>query len=131
MENRIPEGTEVLIFRYVGSMGPYQDNFHFKKGIIESCMEIEELTYTRDLPKKRFFYTVLGEDGKRYRGNYGTGNIGSNFFRTAEDYDTFLANELQRLEEQKGLIERQMDHYEEIRSRIPKKEPKAPEFTKK
>ena len=58
MEKRIPDGTEVLIFKYVGVMGPNQDNYHFKRGTVEQSIEIDELTFTREIAKKRYFYTI-------------------------------------------------------------------------
>ena len=35
-------------------------------------------------------YTVLGEDGEVYTGNYGMGLVGNSFFRTREDQIKFL-----------------------------------------
>ena len=82
----IPNGTEVLIFKYIRGWGSRQDDENYiSKGIIKSSKQSEDLSY-HGSPWYEQIYEVLGEDGKEYTGTYGNGSEfnGDMFFRTIE-----------------------------------------------
>ena len=83
--NIIPNGTEVLIFKYFRERGPYQDDENYIYGIIKSSKTSDDLSYHVTSWYEQI-YEVLGEDGKRYVGTYGRGLIGNSFIMTKEDY---------------------------------------------
>ena len=45
---------------------------------------------TSEVTKNVISYTVLGEDGNEYFGNYGSHVLGDSFFMTKEDYADML-----------------------------------------
>lgn len=87
--NIIPNGTEVLIFKYIREFGPYQDDENYIHGIIKSSKTSDDLSYHGSSWYEQI-YEVLGEDGKIYIGTYGRGLIGNSFFRTKEDHIKIL-----------------------------------------
>lgn len=87
--NIIPNGTEVLIFKYFRERGPYQDDENYIYGIIKSSRSSDDLSYHGTSWYEQI-YEVLGEDGKRYVGTCGRGLIGNSFFRTKEDHIKIL-----------------------------------------
>lgn len=122
MEEKKPAGTEVLIFKHVREWGPKQDNIHFKKGIIQNSFLTEDLA-THGSPVFKNFYTVLGEDGCLYFGTYGEGTIGGSFFRTKEDHQAYLSNEIRILQEKRASIDNQIEKLREMIVELtPKKE---------
>lgn len=88
----IKKGSEVLIFNYIPSWGPKQDTEHYIKGIVTN-IEMSEYIPMHGTPKNVVSYTVLGEDGNEYFGNYGTHTFGDSFFMTQEDYTAMSVQE--------------------------------------
>ena len=79
MEKIIPNGTEVLIFKYIREWGPNQDDENYTVGTIQSSKTSDDLS-VHGSPYYVQIYEVLGTDGKKYIGTYGTGLIGNSFF---------------------------------------------------
>ena len=91
--NIIPNGTKVLIFKYIRELGPYQDDENYIYGIIKSSRTSDDLSYHGSSWYEQI-YDVLGEDGKIYIGTYGRGLIGNSFFRTKEDHIKILKGKI-------------------------------------
>lgn len=89
MEKIIPNGTKVLIFKYVRACGPNQDDENYIVGTVKSSRMSDDMSI-HGSSKYVQIYEVLGEDGKRYIGTYGSGTIGNSFFRTKEDHIKML-----------------------------------------
>lgn len=89
MNNKITEGMEVLIFRYIPEWGYNQDNEHHIIGTVLKKEKYDDVS-CHDNSWQKQVYTVLGEDGEVYIGNYGMGLVGNSFFRTREDQIKFL-----------------------------------------
>ena len=89
MNNKITEGMEVLIFRYIPEWGYNQDNEHYIIGTVLKKEKYDDVS-CHDNSWQKQVYTVLGEDGEVYIGNYGMGLVGNSFFRTREDQIKFL-----------------------------------------
>ena len=89
MNNKITEGMEVLIFRYIPEWGYNQDNEHYIIGTVLKKEKYDDVS-CHDNSWQKQVYTVLGEDGEVYIGNYGMGLVGNSFFRTREDQINFL-----------------------------------------
>lgn len=89
MNNKITEGMEVLIFKYIPEWGYNQDNEHYIVGTVLKKEKYDDVSCHNNSWQKQV-YTVLGEDGEVYTGNYGMGSVGNSFFRTKEDQIKFL-----------------------------------------
>lgn len=89
MNNKITEGMEVLIFRYIPEWGYNQDNEHYIIGTVLKKEKYDDVS-CHDNSWQKQVYTVLGEDGEVYIGNYGMGLVGNSFFRTRKDQIKFL-----------------------------------------
>lgn len=112
--NIIPNGTEVLIFKYFRERGPYQDDENYIIGIIESSKTSDDLSYHASSWYEQI-YEVLGEDGKRYIGTYGRGLIGDSFFRTKEDHIKVLKSKISdNIQEIIKLKEKNDNYIQEI-----------------
>ena len=92
-EKGLPEGTEVLIFKYVRGASK-QDNYNYIRGKIKYFNEEGTLLY-HNSTKEVQIYTVIGEDNQEYIGCYGIGLIWDYYFRTPEDQIKFLKQERQ------------------------------------
>ncbi len=88
MDKILKNGTEVLIFNYI-SGGLYEDMEHYIRGNVIKSEMSDDLSY-HGSPWHVINYTVLGEDGNEYFGNYGEHTLGSNYFMTEEDYINYL-----------------------------------------
>jgi len=95
----IPNGVEVLIFKYIREWGPNQDDENYIIGTIQSSEISDDLSY-HGSPWYEQIYEVLGEDGKIYRGNYGRVLIGNCFFRTREDHISVLKRRINNNEQE-------------------------------
>lgn len=94
MENNLYEnGTEVLIFNYIPEWKKEQDFYHFIRGKIIKSEISNDLSY-HGSSWNITNYTVLGEDGKEYFGNYKNPHLGDSFFLTEEDYVLFLKRKI-------------------------------------
>ena len=111
MEEIIPNGTEVLIFRYIREWKTKQDDEHFIMGIIQSSNESDDLSHHGSSYYEQI-YKVLGVDGKKYIGTYGHGLTGNYIFRTREDYIRVLKNKIKNNNEEILKIQSKNDEYE-------------------
>ena len=93
MEKIVPNGTEVLIFKYNPCLGPNQDEERFIRGRIESSEIIEESTM-HGSPWDIRVFKVLGEDNKTYYGTYDRGLRGQHYFRSVEDHINLIRNKI-------------------------------------
>ena len=98
MDKELNIDDEVLIFKYIPEWGLHQDYEHFIKGNIIKSEISDDLSY-HGSPWYKMNYTVLGEDGKQYFGNYKHPHLGNSFFMTKEDYIYFLKNKLKNNKE--------------------------------
>ncbi len=131
-DKKIADGTEVLIFKYIRERGLQQDNFHFKRGIIQSSKLTEDLSTHGSIWQKHF-YTVLGEDGQLYFGTYGSGSVGGSFFRTPHDHMAYLANLICRNDKKIEELEGETEKYQDMMATLyaeemarPKKQEEKP-----
>ena len=98
MDETLNIGDEVLIFKYIREWGINQDDEHYIKGIVLKSKMSDDLSY-HGSPWCVMNYTVLGEDGKEYFGNYRNPNLGDSFFMTQVDYINYLERKIARNEE--------------------------------
>lgn len=92
MNNIMPNGTEVLLFKNTTN-DIHQDSKRFIKGmVIGSYEEKEELGEDNSLYHQ--VYVIIGEDGEEYRATAGYAHIGYFFVKTVEEHIEYLANEL-------------------------------------
>lgn len=110
MNKVIPNGTEVLIFKYIREWGPNQNEDHYTIGTIESSKESEDLSY-HGSPWYEQIYTVVDENGNKYVGCYGSGLIGNSYFRTKEDHIKVLEGKIRCNEEKITEIQNQNEKY--------------------
>ena len=116
--NIIPNGTEVLIFKQFMEGGRDDENYII--GIVQSSKISDDLSY-HGSPWYEQIYEVLGEDGKRYRGTYGSCWIGNCFIRTKEDHISILRHriinneeEILKLQEILKIVEKKDRYYRQI-----------------
>ena len=105
----IPNGTEVLIFKYIRERNK-QDEEHYLIGTIQTSRTSDDLSY-HGSPWYEQIYEVLGEDGKRYIGTYGTGIIRNSYFRTIDDHIRVLKNRINDNEQEILKIQEKNDRY--------------------
>ena len=86
-------GDEVLIFKYIREWGIDQDYKHYIKGYVINRKMSDDLSY-HGSPWSVMNYTVIGEDGKDYFGNYKKPTLGDSFFMIQEDYVRYLEREI-------------------------------------
>ena len=91
-------GDEVLIFKYIQEWGIDQDYEHYIKGYIVKRKMSDDLSY-HGSSWNVINYTVIGEDGKEYFGNYKNPTLGNCFFMTQEDYIYYLKRKITRNKE--------------------------------
>ena len=96
MNEKLNIGDEVLIFRYIRYIrgwGINQDYEHYTRGIVVKSEMSDDLSY-HGSPWNVINYTVLGEDGTLYFGNYKHPTLGDSFFMTQEDYIHYLERKI-------------------------------------
>ena len=99
MEKMVYEnGTDVLIFNYVPYWKKEQNYDSYIRGKIIDSELSDDLSY-HGSSWQVVNYTVLGEDGNKYYGNYKDPVIGDSFFMTDEDYITFLKGKIKSNED--------------------------------
>lgn len=97
MDNKVNVGDEVLIFEsyynddYDKGINWYYPIKPFIRGKVVSVERSDDLSQ-HGSPWHVTIYTVLGEDGKIYRGTYRHSIIGNSFFYTKGDYVECLNN---------------------------------------
>lgn len=93
---------EVLIFRYFGKQLDYE---HFLKGKITNSKMSDDLSH-HGSPWYVRYYTVLGEDGVEYFGQYMHSTLNDYLFMTKDDYLDYLKRKVaynqDRIKEIKG-----------------------------
>ena len=94
MNKELNIGEEVLIFRYIPEWGLNQDFEHYIIGNVIKRKMADDLSY-HGSSWCVANYTVLGEDGKEYFGNYMTPTLGNSFFMTQEDYIHYLERKIE------------------------------------
>lgn len=105
----IPNRTEVLIFKYIRERNK-QDEEHYLIGTIQTSRTSDDLSY-HGSPWYVQIYEVLGEDENIYVGCYGTGIIGSYYFRTIDDHIRVLKNRINDNEQEILKIQEKNDRY--------------------
>lgn len=116
----IPDGTKVLIFKY-GRGWDRQDDENYIVGTVQSSKTSDDLSY-HGSPWYVQIYEVLGEDGNIYVGCYGTGIIGSSYFRTIDDHISFLKNKITNNEQEILRIQDENDKYFKQITKLEKKQ---------
>lgn len=131
MNNKITEGMEVLIFKYIPEWGYNQDNEHYIVGTVLKKEKYDDVSCYDNSWQKQV-YTVLGEDGEVYTGNYGMGLVGNSFFRTREDQIKFLKRNISINNANIFILQHRNSEYnEQIDLLIQKEEVKCPTRTLK
>ena len=105
----IPNGTEVLIFKYIREWNK-QDEENYIVGTIQTSRTSDDLSY-HGSPWYVQIYEVLGEDENIYVGCYGTGIIGNSYFRTIDDHIRVLKNRINDNEQEILKIQEKNDRY--------------------
>ena len=105
----IPNGTEVLIYKYVREWNK-QDDENYIVGIVQSSKTSDDLSY-HGSPWYEQIYEVLGEDGNIQRGNYGSGWIGNSFFRTKKDHISILKSRITNNQQEILKLQEKNDRY--------------------
>lgn len=132
--NIIPNGTELLIFKYVRKWGPNQNDENYIIGTVQSSKISDDLS-CHGSPWYEQIYEVLGEDGNIYIGTYGRGIIGNSFFRTKEDQISILRNRITNNEQEMLKFKEKNDIYFkqiiELENKSKQKEKRESVITKK
>ena len=113
MEDLVKNKTEVLVFKYVDGRGPNQDMIHYTKGKVVGSELSHDLSIHGSCHYETI-YTVLGEDGKNYRGTYRTAWIGDHFILTVNDYIKYLEQSISLNNEKIAVMEKKNDLYREV-----------------
>ena len=108
--NIIPNGTEVLIFKYVREWGSNQNDENYILGTVQSSKISDDLS-CHGSPWYEQIYEVLGEDENIYVGCYRTGIIGNSYFRTIDDHIRVLKNRINDNEQEILKIQEKNDRY--------------------
>ena len=103
MNKELNIGEEVLIFRYIPEWGLNQDFEHYIIGNVVKSETSSNLSY-HGSPWCTMNYTVLGEDGKKYFGNYINPTLGNSFFMKQEDYIYCLERKIANSQEKISKI---------------------------
>ena len=111
MEKIFDKGTEVLIVKFISGWGIDQGLEYYIRGTIIKRDREEVSPYNDSWVT---CYTVLGEDGKEYFGNYGNRSIGSYFFITEEDYVSYLNKKIELNKSKINEIENENTTFEEM-----------------
>lgn len=112
MNKELNIGDEVLVFNYIREWGINQNYEHYIKGnVVES--EISNDLSHHGSPWYVMNYTVLGEDGNKYFGNYKHPTLGNSFFMTQEDYTHYLEKKI--LSNQEKILELKKENRKKVR----------------
>lgn len=93
MEKQLNIGDEVLIFNYIPEWSPNQDMTRYKIGHVIEKKLSHDLSY-HGSPWCVMNYTIIGNDGRKYFGNYIHPTLGDSFFMKEEDYIEYLKQEI-------------------------------------
>ena len=104
MKKELEIGDEVFIFQYIHEWGINQNYEHFIKGKVIRKELSNDLSY-HGSPWYVENYTVLGEDGITYFGNYKHPTLGNSFFMTQEDYIHYLERKISNNQEKILVID--------------------------
>ena len=117
MEKALENGTEVLIFKHVYICGLDQYIEQYIRGIVIKSELSRDLSY-HGSPWYVINYTVLGEDGVEYFGNYLRPTLGNSFFMTEEDYVYYLNDKIASNEEKILKIKNENQKIEKIIKKV-------------
>lgn len=112
IDNIIPNGTEVLIFKFVDVNIIRKTEENYIKGIIKNS-EIMEYPVMYGSPYERRIYTVIGEDKKEYYGTYGFSTT-DYYFMTTEDYTKKLQYYISENNNKINNLKNQNNSYNQI-----------------
>lgn len=93
MDKVLNIGDEVLVFRYIREWEINQDHEHYIRGNVVKSEMSDDLSY-HGSPWCVINYTVLGENGTLYFGNYKHPTLGNSFFMAQEDYIHYLERKI-------------------------------------
>lgn len=116
MDEELNIGDKVLIFNYVGGWKYDQNYNRFIEGVVIH-KELSDDLAQHGSPWEVMNYRVLGEDEKKYFGNYLDPVLGDNFFMTREDYINHLRHEkniLKVLKENENILLMLKKYQEEL-----------------
>ena len=116
MDRELNIGDKVLIFNYISQRGINQNYNRFIEGIVIH-KELSDDLSQHGSPWEVMNYRVLGEDGKKYFGNYIDPVLGDSFFMTREDYINHLRHEkniLKVLKENENILLMLKKYQEEL-----------------
>lgn len=92
MDKILPNGTEVFIFNNRRIEG---NDYEYTKGVVVSSELSDDLS-RHGSPWYEQIYTVIDEEGKKYRGCHGQGVSGDSYFRTPSEQVEFLQYQIER-----------------------------------
>ena len=92
MDKILPNGTEVFIFNNRRIEG---NDYEYTKGVVVSSELSDDLS-RHGSPWYEQIYTVIDEEGKKYRGCHGQGVSGDSYFRTPIEQVEFLKYQIER-----------------------------------
>lgn len=121
MDEELNIGDEVLIFRYIRGWGINQDYEHYTRGNVVKSEISDDLSY-HGSPWCVMNYTVLGEDGTLYFGNYKHPTLGNSFFMTQEDYIHYLERKIANNQEKILKIDEENQKIRAMIENVQKKE---------
>lgn len=120
MKNELNVGDKVLVFEYVRSLGINQNYNSFINGEVVKKELSHNLAY-HGSPWHVINYTVLGEDGNIYYGNYNEPVLGDSFFLKKEHYLKYLKHNKELLESQ-NVIDMINTYHQELLQTIKESE---------
>lgn len=125
MEGIHNKNEEVLIFNYIREWGPNQNIEDYIRGTIISSELSDDLSL-HGSPYNVVIYTVLGEDGNLYRGNYDLPLLGNSFFLTEMDYIRKLHTRISFCDKKIEEENKKKEKYQQLIDEILKKEKNIP-----
>lgn len=113
MDKELNIGDEVLVFKYIREWGLNQDYEHYVRGNVVKSEMSDDLSY-HGSPWCVMNYTVLGEDGIEYFGNYKHPTLGNSFFMTQEDYIHYLERKIANNQEKMLEINKENQNIQQM-----------------
>ena len=104
---------EVLVFKYIREWGLNQDYEHYVRGNVVKSEMSDDLSY-HGSPWCVMNYTVLGDDGIQYFGNYKHPTLGNSFFMTQEDYIHYLERKIANNQEKMLEINKENQNIQQM-----------------
>ena len=129
MNKELNIGDEVLLFRYIREWGINQDYERYIRGKVIKSEISDDLSY-HGSPWCVMNYTVLGEDGKEYFGNYKHPTLGNSFFMTQEDYIHYLGRKIANNQEKILEINEENQRIESMIKKVKSSKQESPKLVK-